>query len=123
MRRVFITLAVIAALSLGAVGAALAGTPSSAVQASGSEYAIGLSRGSVKAGKLRLEFVNYGEDDHDLAIRRLGTDKTTYLSEVRPGDKSVKRMRVKKGTYKLWCTISDHESRGMRATLKVKKAN
>lgn len=120
MNRLLVALAVCAALSLGVAAAALAKTPSSAVQASGSEYAIGLSRGSIKAGKLRLEFVNYGEDDHDLAIRRVGTNKVTYLPEVHPGQRDVIRMRVKKGTYKLWCTISDHRSRGMRASLKVK---
>jgi plastocyanin len=114
---VFATLA----LGVGVAAAAAPAASTSAVQASGSEYAIGLSRSAVKPGKLRLEFVNFGEDDHDLAIRRVGATNVTYLSEVRPGERTVKRMRVKKGTYLLWCTISDHRSRGMRATLKVRK--
>ena len=92
-----------------------------AVQAQGTEFRIGLSRTKIKSGKLRLEFVNYGEDDHDLAIRRVGSSTVKNVGLTRPGDRSVGRYTVKKGTYMLWCTLSDHRARGMRATLKVKK--
>ncbi len=96
-------------------------TPQTAVQAQGTEYRIGLSRTRIKSGKLRLEFVNYGEDDHDLAIRRVGSSTVNNVGLTRPGDRSVARYTVKKGAYMLWCTISDHRARGMRATLKVKQ--
>ena len=109
------------ALGLGYGGAALAGSKNfSAVQASGSEFRVNLSRGKVKPGKLRLEFVNYGEDDHDLAVRRIGTSTVRNVGLTRPGDRSVDRFNVKRGTYLLWCTISDHRARGMSARLKVR---
>lgn len=92
---------------------------SSAVQASGSEFRIGLSRSRVQPGSLRLEFVNFGEDDHDLAIRRVGNQTTDNVGLTHPGDRNVKRLKVRRGAYMLWCTISDHRARGMRATLKV----
>lgn len=112
-------------LALGITGGSIANagsTPSSAVQASGSEFRINLSRSSVKPSKLRLEFANYGEDDHDLAVRRVGTSLVRNLGTTRPGERSVERFKVRKGTYLLWCTLSDHRQRGMKATLKVKKS-
>jgi plastocyanin len=115
----------LAALLTGALAAsAFAGPParssaSSAVQATGSEFRIGLSRGKVKAGTLRVEFVNFGEDDHDLAIKRAGTSKVIALPTVHPGERGTTRFRVRRGTYLLWCTISDHKARGMHARLKV----
>lgn len=109
------------ALSVGIAGSAFAKTTNfSAVQASAKEFTITLSRGKIKPGKLRLEFVNYGEDDHDLAVRRAGHDFTRNLGVTHPGERAVQRFKVRKGTYKLWCTISDHRSRGMTATLKVR---
>lgn len=129
MRRVAQVLGLAALLALGVVGGSFASTgsssatPFSAVQASGTEFRIGLSRGSVVPSKLRLEFVNYGEDDHDLAVRRVGTSLVRNLGTTRPGDRAVKRFKVRRGTYLLWCTLGDHRARGMKATLKVRKSS
>jgi plastocyanin len=115
-------------LALGVCGGAAArpeahASTFSAVQASGAEFHINLSRGKIAPGKLRLEFVNYGEDDHDLAIRRVGTSSTRNFGVVHPGDLAVKRFKVRRGTYKLWCTLSNHRSLGMSAVLKVRKSS
>lgn len=128
MRRSIQIALVATAVSLGLVGGALAdsdstktsATPSSAVQASGTEFRIALSRSKVAPSKLRLEFVNYGEDDHDLAVRRVGTTLVRNLGTTRPGERAVERFKVRKGTYMLWCTLGDHRARGMKATLKVR---
>ena len=117
-----------AALALGVVLAASAGaapqarTAASAVQASGAEFRINLSRRAVRPGSVRVEFVNFGEDDHDLAIQRKGSSSSVYLPEVKPGKREVVTTRMRRGTYVFWCTISDHKARGMRAELKVRKA-
>lgn len=129
MRRSAQIALVAAALSLGVVGGAIASSdtvarsaaPTSSVQASGTEFRIALSRSKVAPSKLRLEFVNYGEDDHDLAVRRVGTTLVRNLGEVRPGERTVERFKVRKGTYMLWCTLGDHRALGMKATLKVRK--
>lgn len=112
----------IASSSIALAGPTATAAKSSAVQASGREYKISLSRSRIQPGKLRLEFVNYGEDDHDLAIRRVGSSNTENVGLTHPGGRSIGRLTVRSGTYTLWCTISDHRSRGMRATLKVKRA-
>jgi plastocyanin len=110
---------VLGAQAAGASPARVAST--GAVQASGSEFRIGLSRTKVKAGRYRVEFVNYGEDDHDLAITRKGSAYTRQLPTVKPGDTDALTVRLKRGTYVLWCTIDDHKARGMRAVIRVKK--
>jgi plastocyanin len=131
MRRAVRTAMIAAAISLGVVGGALASsgsptatksaTATSAVQASGTEFRIALSRSRVAPSKLRLEFVNYGEDDHDLAVRRVGTTLVRNLGTTMPGERVVERFKVRKGTYMLWCTLADHRALGMKATLKVRK--
>jgi plastocyanin len=135
MRRIGQTLLVAALLALGVAGGAFAcsgtdsadgtsaATASSAVQASGSEFRINLSRSKVEPSKLRLEFVNYGEDDHDLAVRRVGTTLVRNLGTTKPGERSVERFKVRKGTYLMWCTLADHRARGMKATLKVRTSS
>jgi plastocyanin len=128
MRRALTLFSAAGLLALGVCGGAMAqpgahssAAARSAVQATGAEFHITLSRGKVAPSKLRLEFVNFGEDDHDLAVQRVGSTATHYFGVVHPGDRSVERFRVRKGTYKLWCTLSDHRARGMSATLRVKK--
>jgi plastocyanin len=96
-------------------------TTHSAVQATGSEYHVTLSRSQVKPGRLRVEFVNFGEDDHDLAITRKPGGATTQLDIVHPGQRGVVTITTRRGNYVLWCTLADHKAKGMRAVLRVGK--
>ncbi|MGK2879198.1 MAG: hypothetical protein ACSLFF_11595 [Solirubrobacterales bacterium] len=121
------SLVVASVLAIGVAGGALAGdagtaaTPRSAVQATGAEFRISLSRNRVEPSRLRLEFINFGEDEHDLAVRRVGTSNVRNLGTVLPGERAVDRFNVRRGTYLMWCTLSDHRARGMKASLKVRK--
>ncbi|MGB1582813.1 MAG: plastocyanin/azurin family copper-binding protein [Solirubrobacterales bacterium] len=119
-------------LSLLVVGAASAGTSRpanheiesaarSAIQVTGREFRITLSRRTVRPGKLRVEFVNFGEDDHDLAISRKGSAYTRTMREIRPRERDVMTMTVRRGTYVFWCTLPKHKALGMRSTLRVKR--
>ncbi|MGB0871704.1 MAG: plastocyanin/azurin family copper-binding protein [Solirubrobacterales bacterium] len=119
-------------LSLLVVGAASAGTSRpanheiesaarSAIQVTGREFRISLSRRTVRPGKLRVEFVNFGEDDHDLAISRKGSAYTRTMREIRPRERDVMTMTVRRGTYVFWCTLPKHKALGMRSTLRVKR--
>lgn len=92
----------------------------SALQATGKEWSIRLSRTKVKPGTVRVEFVNLGEDDHDLAVTRKG-GSTVRFSEIRPKEREVKTIKVRKGSYVFWCTLDGHKSRGMRSVLKVRR--
>jgi plastocyanin len=113
-------------LALLAAPLALASTPilsqgPARVQASADEFSLALSRQSVRSGTAIVELVNYGEDDHDLALRRIAPGARSYrIGIVHPGDTGELTTRLRPGRYRLWCTLADHRARGMVATLVVR---
>ena len=105
-----------AGLALVATPLALA-TPS---PAAADEFSLALSRDSIRSGSAIVELVNYGEDDHDLALRRIAPGARTYrIGVVHPGDTGTLSRSLRPGRYRLWCTLADHRARGMVATLFV----
>jgi len=111
----------IAALLFAAPAAAPAPLPAPArLQVGADEFHFVLSRGTLRSGDAILELVNYGEDDHDLRLRRSGGTRTYRVAAVRPG--GLKRLETKlaPGRFLLWCSLSDHRSRGMTARLDVR---
>ncbi len=91
------------------------------VQVSATEFQLVLSRGAIKAGPAIVELVNRGEDEHDLALRRLGAGAVTRrIGTVAPGGVGELSARLRPGRFVLWCTLADHRARGMRATLVVR---
>ncbi len=111
-----------AALALAAAVAlpALAGTHPSRLQVSAREFNFALSKQSIRPGRTILELVNYGEDSHDLRLRRIGGKRVYRLAETKPGNRSELDFRVAPGRYRLWCSIADHRQRGMSAVLTVR---
>jgi hypothetical protein len=99
---------------------AAAAPPTAArVQVSADELTLAVSRASVRSGPAIVELVNYGEDDHDLALRRVGGTRTYRIGIVHPGEVRELETRLRAGRFVLWCTLADHRSQGMRATLRV----
>ena len=112
--------AVAVAGALALVPLATAATPPPArTQVSAHEFGLALSRFSIRSGQAIVELVNYGEDDHDLALRRVGGTRTYRIGIVRPGNTAKLETRLRAGRFVLWCTLTDHRARGMRATLRV----
>ncbi len=87
---------------------------------SADEFSLALSRASIHSGPAIVELVNYGEDDHDLALRRIGGTRTYRLGIVHPGKTAELDARLLAGRFTLWCTLAGHRTRGMRATLVVR---
>ena len=99
----------------------LAAAPAPArVQVGADEFSYSLSRQSIKAGPAIVQLVNYGEDDHDLAFRRIGGTRTYRIGVVHPGATGALEARLRAGRFVLWCTLADHRARGMSATLRVR---
>ncbi len=69
----------------------------------------------MKAGPLEFNVDNVGEDDHNLSIK--GRDDTVA---VPPGESAQLNVTLDPGTYTLYCSLPEHEGRGMRTTLTVK---
>ncbi|HMJ33558.1 MAG TPA: hypothetical protein VK501_06550 [Baekduia sp.] len=85
------------------------------------EFSIAVYRPRVRAGHLKLNVRNLGEDAHDLVVRRGGRTFAT-LAPVKPGATGVLRLTLRtRGRYQLVCTVADHAARGMHATLRVVK--
>ena len=88
---------------------------------SATEFHLTLSRPSVKAGVVQIELQNDGEDPHDLRVRRVGGSHTFSISLVGPGKHRTLALHMKPGSYKLWCSVADHQQLGMRALLRVRR--
>src|SRR5262249_30522878 len=93
----------------------------SRVQVSAKEFWFALSRRTVVEGPAIVELVNFGDDPHDMRIRRVGGGRTYKTPLVQPGAYHDVELKLVPGRYKLWCSIADHEARGMKAFLTVKK--
>jgi len=111
---------VIAAL-VTAVALALAPAPAR-LQVGADEFRYSLSRQSIKAGPAIVELVNFGEDEHDLRLRRVGGTRTYRIGKVRPGAFGELEARFAPGRFRLWCSLADHRRRGMAATLLVRRS-
>lgn len=120
MRRLALLALTLAAL-VAAAHPVLAARAPSRVQVTALEFEYRLSRLSVRQGPALIELVNYGEDEHDLFVRRVGGTKTFRVKTILPGERATLSIRLRPGRYRLWCAVADHRSRGMRATLRVRR--
>ena len=107
----------LAALPAGASPARL-----SFVQVTEKEFTLTLSRQSVRTGSLSVELVNFGMDNHDLVIKSAKAGSTPIrFKQLAPRGRAERTIKVTPGRYALWCSVSNHKARGMRATLVVTK--
>ena len=110
-------------VAVGCAGAlpAQAAAPLARVQVVAVEFHYRLSRVRIPAGPVRIELVNFGQDEHDLRLRRVGGTKVYRLPRALPGEHRILTVRLRPGLYRLSCTIADHAARGMRAELRVRR--
>lgn len=120
MRRVLAAaIGVALALPLCSVAAPPPKTPAR-LQVVADEFTLTLSRAKIRRGDAVVELANFGEDDHDLALRRVGGTRTFRVGIVHPGEVGQLDRSLRAGRYTLWCTLADHRARGMRATLVIR---
>ena len=108
-------------VALACAGAlpAQAAAPLAHVQVVAVEFHYRLSRVQIPAGAVRIELANFGQDEHDLRLQRIGSSTVYALSKALPGQRQVLSLRLKPGVYRLWCAMADHAIRGMTAQLTV----
>jgi plastocyanin len=84
------------------------------------EYYFVLSRSKAKAGELTVELNNQGEDPHNLNIQRDEDDgEPLQIAETASLQRDVATFDLPPGTYRLWCSLPEHEEKGMHTTLVV----
>jgi plastocyanin len=125
-------LAALAGLLVAAIWAAVApadqcsqrrgrGCAVSAVGVREHEFRISLSRLTVAPGRVIVELDNEGQDGHDLRLAPLGSQQPTLsFDELRPGWRATKVVTLRRGTYRLWCSLPGHDAAGMHALLRVR---
>ena len=114
---------VLLALAVTAPGAAL-GSPGgrTSVGVSEREWRVSLYRTRVPTGVIRLNVHNYGEDGHDLALRKRDGRVLAAVPELSPGGSDTLSVRLRRpGRYVVFCSLEGHEANGMRARLTVVK--
>ena len=120
MKKLALSFAVVGAALIAVVPAA-ALAPPARMQVGATEFNFGLSRHTLQAGRALIELANYGEDPHDLRLRRIGGSKIWGTRIVAPEDTAVLSARLPPGRYRLWCSIADHRAKGMSALLTVRR--
>ncbi len=74
----------------------------------------------VPAGKVIIEFVNHGQDEHNLhAIEPSEGSEAGSLPNTAPGAHPDLTLNLRPGSYTLFCSLPEHEAKGMKATLVV----
>jgi plastocyanin len=118
----FVAFLLLTAAALGAAATPMvAARGPQRVQVTALEFEYRLSRLSVRQGPALIELVNYGEDEHNLVLRRVGGTKRWRIAKILPGSRATLALRLRPGLYRLQCTVADHSARGMRATLRVRR--
>lgn len=113
-----------AAVMAGGTPAAERGAPApTRIGVRGNEFDLILSRTRVIPGPAVIQFQNAGEDPHDLKVKRVGTSVEIGTGELGPGEVvNLPQIRLRRASsYRLWCSLENHASYGMEATLRVKK--
>ncbi len=85
------------------------------------EFRLAPFRDTARTGYVHFHISNHGEDGHNLVIMRRGR---VYgrTPEIRSREEHTLRVRLRRaGHYRLVCTIADHEARGMKARLIVRR--
>jgi hypothetical protein len=101
--------------------------PPARLLVSADEHSLRLSRQTIPAGPALIEYLNRGEDPHDLRLRRIAgpgvsARRTFAVPEIPSGDLGELEARLASGRYRMWCSLPGHEQAGMRAKLRVKRA-
>ncbi len=90
------------------------------VQITAVEYSFTLSRTTVPQGKVVLQFVNHGQDEHNLNAAPAGEGPLAgALPNTLAGEVRNLSVELRSGSYTLFCSLPEHERKGMRATLQV----
>ena len=117
------------ALCVAALGAAIpalgsrkaSNAPAPArVQVVAREFSFQLSRLRVKPGRAVIELANFGQDAHDLRVQRVGGSHVAGTPVVKSGRRFDLTVALRPGRYRFWCSVADHQARGMTATLVVR---
>lgn len=88
-------------------------------------YGYAPSRKTVKPGELTVQLINVGEDEHNMDMEKVGPGSTpegpivVAVSAASKGASTPTTVDVEPGTYRMWCTLPGHATKGMETTITV----
>jgi len=85
---------------------------------SSTQLQLQLSRATVAAGPTIVQQYNAGSDPHNLILERAGSVAFSFPT-LDPGLNQSQTVNLARGTWTLYCSLLDHRSLGMQATLSV----
>ncbi len=89
------------------------------VRVSGDEYAFDPENVVVPGGVLAISFSNKGSLAHNLKVFR-GGEELGGTGTFVAGKTETAEVELEPGSYRLVCTVGDHEDLGMTGTLEVR---
>ncbi len=106
-----------------ASGSPTAPTGPAHVQVIATEYHLALSQTEVPSGKVIVNFVNNGQDEHNLNTAEsaaAGAESSPVFEATKSGAHPELAINMHAGAYTLFCSLPGHRAKGMEATLVVK---
>jgi plastocyanin len=96
-------------LIVAAIAATASAAKAQAVTVTLSEFKLGMSRDTVKAGAVTFNVANNGTMNHGFFVRGMGIAKGT--KEIPKGESTNLTVTLKPGTYDVYCPLSDNSHR------------
>ncbi len=84
-----------------------------------SEYKLSLSKQKLAPGMVTIVVTNKGKLAHSLSISGPGLKKRLFAGTIAPGSSRTATVKLKAGSFTLWCPVDGHAGLGMKTTLKV----
>jgi uncharacterized cupredoxin-like copper-binding protein len=82
------------------------------------EYKIDMPT-SLKPGKTAFIVKNAGKQKHNFEVKGNGTDQK-FITDLTPEQTKVLHVRLKRGTYTVYCPVGDNQKKGMETSLTVR---
>ena len=117
MKRLLATGTTILAVSLVAVGAAVAAPRTTVLHLKATGISYDKKTLHAHAGKVTIMMKNLSALKHDVAIKGHGVNKKGKI--VGKGGTSTVTATLKKGKYEFYCSVDGHAAAGMKGTLIV----
>jgi hypothetical protein len=83
------------------------------------EFHLTPSSSSARPGRLTIDARNAGTLPHQLAVGR-GRNALARTPIISPGRRAALDVRLPPGTYRLFCTLSNHDTLGLYGSLVVR---
>jgi hypothetical protein len=112
-----------AAAGPGTARAQVAERATARLQVGADEFFYSLSRARVRSGRAIIQLVNYGEDDHNLRFRRVGSDTTRRIGRTAPGQVKEFTGWLRAGRFDIWCALPGHAEAGMVSRFRAYRAS